>query len=95
MRRFAALFTDAARPCQQATGDRWFVVETCVEVAGRWRCLYRAVDQFGQVIDVLLAEQLDTAAAGRFVTRALTRGSAPVEVTTDKACPYLRVLDAS
>jgi IS6 family transposase len=53
----------------------------------------RAVDQYGQVIDVLLSEQRDTAAARRFFTRALRCGPAPVEVTTDKAGPYLRVLD--
>jgi transposase-like protein len=76
-----------------ATGDRWFVDETYVKVAGRWRYLYRAVDQFGQVIDVLLSEQRDTAAARRFFTRALAHGSTPVEVTTDKAGLYLRVLD--
>jgi IS6 family transposase len=62
-------------------------------VAGQWRYLYRAVDQYGQVIDVLLSEQRDTAAARRFFTRALRYGPAPVEVTTDKAGPYLQVLD--
>jgi len=62
-------------------------------VAGRRRYLYRAVDQYGQVIDVLLSEQRDTAAARRFFTRALRCGSAPVVVTTDKAGPYLRVLE--
>ena len=78
---------------RHATGDRWFVDETYVKVAGRWRYLYRAVDQYGQVIDVLLAEQRDTAAARRFFTHALRHGPTPVEVTTDKAGPYLRVLD--
>jgi transposase-like protein len=62
-------------------------------VAGRWRYLYRAVDQYGQVIDVLLSEQRDTAAARRFFARALRHGPVPVEVTTDQAGPYLRVLD--
>jgi hypothetical protein len=38
--------------------------------------LYRAVDQFGQVIDVLVCEQRDTAAARRFFTRALRHGPA-------------------
>ena len=85
--------TDAARPLRHVAGDRWFVDETYVKVAGRWRYLYRAVDQYGQVIDVLLSEQRDTAAARRFFTRALRYGPAPVEVTTDKAGPYLRVLD--
>jgi transposase-like protein len=71
----------------------WFVDETYVKVSGRWRYVYRAVDQFGQVVDVLLAEQRDTAAARRFFSRALRYGPAPVEVTTDKAGPYLRVVD--
>ena len=52
-----------------------------------------AVDQYGQVIDVLLSEHRDTAAARRFFTRALRYGPVPVEVTTDKAGPYLRVVD--
>jgi IS6 family transposase len=64
-----------------------------VKVAGRWRYLYRAIDQFGQVIDVLMSEQRDTAATRRFFTRALIHGPAPVEVSTDKAAAYLRVLD--
>lgn len=34
-------------------GDRWHVDETCVKVNGVWRYVYRAVDQYGQVIDVL------------------------------------------
>jgi transposase, IS6 family len=91
--RFTPLFAGAARPARHATGDRWFVDETYVKVAGRWRYLYRAVDQYGHVIDVLLSEQRDTAAARRFFTRALPHGPAPVEVTTDNAGPYLRVLD--
>jgi transposase-like protein len=93
VQRFTPLFANAARPCRHATGDRWFVDETYVRVAGRWRYLYRAVDQYGQVIDVLLSGQRDTAAARQFFTHALTHGPTPVEVTTDKAGPYLRVLD--
>jgi transposase-like protein len=93
VQRFTPPFADAARPMRHATGDRWFVDETYVKVAGRWRYLYRAVDQYGQVIDVLISEQRDTAAARRFFTRALAQQPAPVEVTTDQAGPYLRVLD--
>jgi IS6 family transposase len=71
VQRFTPLFADAARPLRHAAGDRWFVDETYIKVAGRWRYLYRAVYQYGQVIDVLLSEQRDTAAAHRFFTRAL------------------------
>jgi IS6 family transposase len=93
VQRFTPLFVEAARPLRHSAGDRWFVDETYVKVAGQRRYLYRAVDQYGQVIDVLLSEQRDTAAARKFFTRALRHGPVPVEVTTDKAGPYLRVLD--
>ena len=59
---FTAEFIDAARPSRHSVGNRWFVDETYVKVAGRWTYLYRAVDQHGQVIDVLL---LNTAMARR------------------------------
>jgi transposase, IS6 family len=64
-----------------------------VKVAGRWIYLYRAVDQHGQVIDVLVSERRDAAAARAFFTRAFRSGPAPVEVTTDRAPVYPRVID--
>jgi len=91
--RFTEEFVEAARPCRHAPGDRWFVDETYVKVAGRWTYLYRAIDQYGQVIDVLLSARRDLAAARRFFTRALRAGTVPAEVTTDRAPAYPRVLD--
>ena len=93
VQRFTPLLIDAARPCRHATGDRWFVDETYVKIAGRWVYLYRAIDQFGQVIDVLVAEKRDMAATRRFFTRALEHRPSPTEVTTDRAAAYPRVLD--
>jgi transposase, IS6 family len=90
---FTPEFIDAARPARRATGDRWFVDETYVRVAGRWSYLYRAVDQHGQVIDVLVSARRDAAAAREFLARALQRGPAPIEVTSDRAPVYPRVLD--
>jgi transposase-like protein len=85
---------EAARPCRHAVGDRWFVDETYVKVAGQWRYLYRAVDQFGQVIDVYLSARRDTEAARRFFDRMIrTTKVRPVEVVTDQAAVYPRVLD--
>jgi transposase-like protein len=78
-------FIEAARPCRHVPGDRWFVDETYVKVAGQWTYLYRAVDQHGQVIDVLLSLRRDLYAARRFFTRALRAGTVPAEVTTDRA----------
>ena len=93
VQRFTPEFIEAARPCRHAPGDRWFVDETYVKVAGQWTYLYRAVDQHGQVIDVLLSGRRDLAAARRFFVRALRAGTIPVEVTTDRAPVYPRVLD--
>jgi transposase, IS6 family len=93
VQRFTPLLIDAAQPCRHATGDRWFADETYVKIAGRWVYLYRAIDQFGQVIDVVVSEKRDMAATHRFFTRALEHGPSPTEVTTDRAAAYLRVLD--
>jgi transposase, IS6 family len=93
VQRFTPEFIEAARPCRHSPGDRWFVDETYVKVASNWTYLYRAVDQYGQVIDVLLSTRRDWAAARRFFTRALLVGTAPAEVTTDRAPVYPRVLD--
>jgi IS6 family transposase len=69
VQRFGPLFVDAARPCRHAPGDRWFADETYVNVAGRWCYLYRAIDQLGQVIDVMLSQRRDLTAARRFFAR--------------------------
>jgi transposase-like protein len=92
--RFTPLLAEVARPCRHAVGDRWQVDETYVKVAGRWRYVYRAIDQFGQVIDVLIAERRDARAAYRFFQQAIrTTKVMPVEVTTDQAPVYPAVLE--
>jgi transposase-like protein len=93
VQRFTPLLINAARPCRHAPGDHWFVDETYVKVAGRWVYLYRAIDQYGQVIDVLVSEKRDLAATRRFLTRALDHGPRPTEVSTDRAPAYPRILD--
>jgi transposase-like protein len=83
--RFTPLLADAARPCRHRVGDRWQVDETYVKVAGQWRYVYRAIDQFGQVIDVFVSSRRDAKAAHRFFERAIgTTKIAPAEVTTDQ-----------
>jgi transposase-like protein len=81
VQRFTPLLIDAARPCRHTPGDRWFVDETYLKVAGRGVYLYRAIDQCGQVIDVLVSEKRDLAATHRF-TRALKHCTCPTEVST-------------
>jgi IS6 family transposase len=93
VQRFTPLVIDAARPCRHSVGDRWFVDETYVKVAGVWRYVYRAVDQHGQVIEVLVSKRRNVAAATRFFETMLAGRELPSEVTTDLAAPLLRVVD--
>ncbi len=93
VQRFTPLLIDAARPCRHAAGGRWFVDETYVKTAGRWVYLYRAIDQDGQVIDVLVSPKRDLAATRRFFLRVLEHGPSPTEVSTDRAPAYPRVIE--
>jgi len=93
--RFTPLLADAARPCRHRAGDRWRVDETYVKVAGQWRYVYRAIDQFGQIVDVFVSARRDAKAAHRFFERAIGATKVtPVEVTTDQAPVYPAVLEA-
>jgi transposase-like protein len=94
VQRFSPLLAEAARPCRHAVGNRWQVDETYVKVAGRWRYVYRAIDQFGQVIDIFVSAQRNGRAARRFFERAIgTTKITPVEVITDHAPVYPAVLE--
>jgi transposase-like protein len=95
VQRFTPLLADdAARFARHSPGDRWHVDETYVKVNGVWRYVYRAVDQHGQVIDVLVAARRNADAARRFFRRALaTLKVKPTEVVTDAAPVYPAVLE--
>jgi transposase-like protein len=93
VQRFTPVLIDAARPCRHAVGDRLFVDETYVKIAGRWRYVYRAVDQHRQVIDVYVSARRDTASARRFFTAALRAHGAPTEVVTDQAASLLNAIE--
>ncbi len=88
VRRFTTLLAETAKPCRHAVGDRWHFDETYVKVAGHWRYLYRAIDQFGQVVDVLLSSRRDARAAKRFFTKAMANSqSEPAEVIPTVPAP--------
>ena len=92
VQRFTPLLAEAARPCRHAVGDRWFVDETYVKVAGRWRYVYEQ--------SISSARSL-TCSSPHGATRWRPTGSssgpsatkvAPVEVITDRAGTYPMVL---
>ncbi|MBW8833366.1 MAG: IS6 family transposase [Burkholderiales bacterium] len=70
---------------KRAVGSSWRMDETYVQVGGRWKYLYRAVDRRGQTVDFLLTAHRDIAAARRFFERAIDRHDVPEKITTDKS----------
>src|ERR1035437_9441664 len=90
--RFAPILVEAAKPCRHSVGGHWFVDETYVKVSGSSRFVYRAVDQYGQVIDVFVSKKRDLRAATAFFATAIRSHGAPAEVTTDRAHALVRVI---
>ena len=73
-------------------GRSLFVDETYVKVSGTWRYVYRAVDQYGQIIDVFLSRKRDLKAAAKFFADAIRSHGQPAEITTDRARALVRVV---
>lgn len=75
--------------CPRSTS--WRVDETYVKVGGKWAYLYRAVDKYGNTIDFHLSSARNTAAAKRFLGKALNGlkpWEKPMVINTDKAPTY-------
>jgi putative transposase len=57
-------------------GDKWHLDEVLLKINGKRHWLWRAVDQHGVVLDILVHERRDQVAAERFLHRVLD-GEAP------------------
>src|ERR687884_1845478 len=76
-----------------ARGRHWHVDETYIEVRGRWAYLYRAIDRGGNLVDTMLSEHRDMAAARSFFRSAkAAAGVTPDQVTTDGHGSYPRAI---
>src|SRR3954467_2134716 len=70
-------------------GDKWHLDEVQIEIAGTKHWLWRAVDQDGVVLDVLVQSRRDKRAAKRLLRKLLKRqGRAPRVMVTDKLASY-------
>jgi putative transposase len=70
-------------------GDKWHLDEVFIKVSGELKYLWRAVDQDGNVLDILVQNRRDKAAARRFFRRLLKKTSVvPRVVVTDKLRSY-------
>jgi putative transposase len=92
--RFAPLLTVRLRAKRRGqAGVKWHADETYVKVNGAWCYLYRAIDRGGNLVEALLSETRDRAAAQRFFAAALeVAGQAPTQVTTDGHDSYPRAI---
>ena len=76
-----------------ARGRHWHVDETYIKVRGRWAYLYRAIDRDGDLVDTMLSEHRDMAAAQAFFRSAqAVTGVTPDRVTTDGHVSYPRAI---
>jgi putative transposase len=78
---------------RRGSGVSWYVDETYLKVRGKWAYLYRAIDRDGNLIDAMLSEHRDMAAAKAFFRSAkATMGYRPDRVTTDGHGSYPRAI---
>jgi putative transposase len=74
---------------QGRLGDTWYLDELFVRINGQQQYLWHAVDQDGDVIDILLQSHRDQRAAERFLRRLLRgQGKQPFRIITDKLKSY-------
>jgi putative transposase len=88
-KKFAAGFADRLRRRRPRPGDKWHMEEVFIRVQGVQQYLWRAVDQDGVVLDILVQARRDAQAAKRFFQRLL-KGMQyePRVIVTDKLRSY-------
>ncbi|GGW57375.1 hypothetical protein GCM10010503_38400 [Streptomyces lucensis JCM 4490] len=70
-------------------GDKWHLDEVFIKVSGESKYLWRAVDQDGNVLDILVQSRRDKTAARRFFRRLMKKTrSVPRVIVTDKLRSY-------
>ena len=86
--KFSALFAEELRHWEPRRGSRWHLDEVCTTVDGVQHWLWRAVDEHGFVLDILLQRHRDTDAAKIFLTRLLGEYDVPEVIHTDQLWSY-------
>jgi len=87
--KFGDAFSDQIRQRAPARGDKWHLDEVVISIAGEPYWLWRAVDQNGFVLDVLVQRRRDSCAARRLMMKLLKAAVRPPRVMiTDKLRSY-------
>ncbi len=92
--RFTPFITKELRSRRAGkAGESWYIDETYVRIKGKDCYLYRAVDRDGNLVDCMLSQKRDMAAAKRFLRGAkLVTGRSPERATTDGHSSYPRAI---
>jgi putative transposase len=87
--KFGSEYARNLRRRQGRKGDIWHLDEVFVKIGGELHYLWRAVDQDGDVIDILVQKHRNARAAKRFFRKLLKgQGSEPWRLVTDKLRSY-------
>ncbi len=87
--KFGLEYARRLRKKQGRLGDAWFLDEVFIKIQGKQQYLWRAVDQDGDTIDILIQPHRDKKAAKRFFRRLLkAQGDWPNRLITDKLRSY-------
>ncbi len=88
-RKFGQVYANGLRRRRPRTGDKWHLDEVFLKIRGKTHYLWRAVDQQGNVLDILVQGRRNKAAAKKFF-RKLLKGCryVPRVVITDKLGSY-------
>ena len=92
---FGPLLAAEVRKHRRPLGTKCYVHEVFFFRGTEKRYLYRAVDETGQVVDVLFREHRDTESATAFFRQGLARtGWRPTQVISDHHQPYVKAIQA-
>ena len=87
--KFGPTYAAGLRRRRALPGDKWHLDEVLLKIKGKRHWLWRAVDQRGAVLDILVQQHRDQRAAEAFLRRVLaTVGCEPRVVITDKLASY-------
>ena len=87
--KFGRTYAAEIRRRQSAAGDKWHLDEVVVLIGGKKHWLWRAVDQDGVVLDILVQSRRDARAASRLLRKLMKRQRrVPRVMITDKLRSY-------
>ncbi len=82
--KFGQAYANGLRRRRPLPGDKWHRDEVFIKINGKTHCLWRAVDQDGNVLDALVTSRRDAKAATRFFRKLLTTGA---DLTRNRSAP--------